>query len=377
MIYARFWGVAICCLPFYMRISSVVSPRYAKDALFLAVGLFSLVLFGLGKNMRAPVHYLAVAAIPIAFITVKDIGSWFSIYQLACFMMGAAVFYQMSTHFNRQSERIILNAVAVACILESGMVFLNTFGIDLREYYAALYGAYKHHISSGGWERLDGIVVSGSFDNPNLTASFLSIGVFSFFREKWLYLAPLPVFAMVLCGGVAGYFTIAAGLVGYLCRKQSPRRIRQIICLSVSIGILALYILPGTHEVFRDGGRFAVWLGTLQNLTIVEWFFGNGLGDWVSRAPAIIDGKSVIKFGQLHNEYISFLYSFGLVGVACAVFAFNEALERITRRNAALFAMGAAIAANSVVHFTFHIAATACVGLSVIALLSRREPHGA
>ena len=371
MTIAKYWGVALCCLPFYMRISSVASPRYAKDLLFIATGLFSLVIFGIGKNIKSPTQRLALILIPVAFFSLRNIGSSASIYQLLCFMVGAGVFIQLSGNFKKSDEVIILNAVGIAVIIESLMVILNGFGIDLREYYAALFGAVKHQVSSRGWVQSDGIVMAGSFDNPNLTTSFLAIGMASLWRDKWVYFVPLCLIAIILCGGVSSYFVILAAGVFYFARKLKSEYITGLVALS-AVGFVGLiYYLPSFNVLFSDGGRLAAWEWALANLDMPGWFFGKGLGYWTSTSPMFIINGATKHHDQLHNEYIEFLYAFGALGCAGVCFCIYESMDRARKCHPSIFAMGAAVAASCCVHFTFHIAATAAVGIVVAALLTR------
>jgi hypothetical protein len=239
----------------------------------------------------------------------------------------------------------------------------------LRDNYAALFGLYKNvPASNGGWQRMKYVYNAGAFDNVNISASFLSIGLMAFIRGKWIYFAPIILWAMILSGGVAGYFTVAAGLVFYLSRDK--KWLPGLFIASLALATVGVLVLPYVHDVFATGARVEVWAWALRQLDISEWFFGKGVGWWAVNSPRFIINGAKVRFVQLHNEYLEVLYSVGLVGIVAMLCVARKAMAGAKYSHPCFIALFGAVAANSFVHFTFHIAATACIGIIAVAVLA-------
>ena len=128
-------------------------------------------------------------------------------------------------------------------------------------------------------------------------------------------------------------------------------------------------------EVVR--GRFGIWWFGLK-----DWFLTNplfGPGPWAGRIPMLQAQQGYLPtkeiFMEAHNEYLQWLYEYGLLGFAIL----TGWLWRHRRMFTATGTVGCALlalAVNSGSFFTFHVASVALLGLVLVGLASSQDPGG-
>lgn len=228
-------------------------------------------------------------------------------------------------------------------------------------------------------------------------------------RERWLSYAAisLPLWlALVLSNSRGGFFSMLCLIlfVALLWRRVQPGQFRQArlvraalaVCLLVVLLVGSLWVggdpLMNRLEAVSDEvsnpaqegvHRIEVWRAT-WNLIEDHWLTGVGFGGYWAALPEYHQASGQLIPQEAHNDYLEFLASGGVIGLALAgwfVLFFVRCAWRgwlqaePAQRAARLGALAGlfAVAVHSFFDFGLHITANALIATALAVIVVRKE----
>lgn len=212
----------------------------------------------------------------------------------------------------------------------------------------------------------------GLMSNRAEMSALLAFCLPAFFRKGWAWLIPLVIGGFIntrVFGGAAAGF--AASMV-YLF-KFERKWIGYISVVGAILGGVAFFTLIEGSDLSRLKAWNLAW-----DLYKHNWIFGFGLGHW-----QIIFGDEAMRsyftapFAQAHNDLLQGVFEMGIGFAVLTVGYFVSIIRRINKRAILSLAAMAGIVVNSLVNFPFHIAITAMIAITWMAILENdlRKSH--
>lgn len=148
------------------------------------------------------------------------------------------------------------------------------------------------------------------------------------------------------------------------------------VLAAVLSGLVAtVFFLPWDSDLLDDHGRFEVWENVLTWKTgFMDILIGQGPGFMADMYNKTFTMPVNENFTIIHNEFIELYFTFGVVGVVCAVWVFQKAIRKIT--DPVLIGILAGLLGSSVTFFPFHISTLSCVAAVTYALAVRSQETG-
>lgn len=120
--------------------------------------------------------------------------------------------------------------------------------------------------------------------------------------------------ALVATKSSFGYAAGVAGVLVVLIDLVGRSRIAYTVIAGV-VGMYASYYFRWFEQMFQDNGRYATWEATITAWTTHQLWFGFGAGSFANLYhKAFQPWKDGGLFLQAHNDYIQWLFEFGVVG---------------------------------------------------------------
>lgn len=193
-----------------------------------------------------------------------------------------------------------------------------------------------------------GVPASATTGNQNYLAAFLAISGPAFIRPRWwVFLIPVSACLVVAQTSTAmAAFFIGCGirLIGWWS-----------IPISVSAGVYYFIMVDANPASLAE--RMSQWIDAIAKIS----------GSWTTilfgAGPAIH-----WNWSQLHSEYVSIYWYFGLVGVALVTCYIIRSFRNIRFIDKTVFAMFIAVLVDSIGNHVMHIALTAYLAIIVFAL---------
>lgn len=211
-----------------------------------------------------------------------------------------------------------------------------------------------------------GTVPTGLMANQNEVAALYAFCMPAFFRKKFLIGIPMILGGLILSRTSLGMVSAIVGAWVYLL-IISPK----IAYLSVIPG-LALCVL---YLVFVDMPtfmRFDVWKYAL-GMHKEHWIFGSGIGHWKLLFTKLAqNGKFREIWYTAHNEYIQGIFEMGILFVPICFGYIITTIQRAWKQRKIMaipLAAFAVILFNSAGHFSMHIATTALIAVTWMAII--------
>lgn len=201
----------------------------------------------------------------------------------------------------------------------------------------------------------------GFMANPNEASAMLAFCFPAFLRKRWIWFIPLIVCGFISCKSAGGPFAVASGLVvfGILSGHYA-------VSVAAVVGGCLFYVL--VHGPIGGEMRLLVVSEGLEKFKD-KWILGHGIGRW---KIIFMDNQVLpIRFDNAHNEYVQGIVEMG-VGFIGVLFAYLLNIARRFKNNQGLHRPIVAliiILVNSLVNFPFHIAPTAAMAVSWMAVL--------
>jgi len=292
------------------------------------------------------------------FLVCALASSMFPFYTRFSFMafhavLFAALWFTLLVLFiDRDQTSVLMDAMCIIAIFQVAYMCLQALGLDPLFKPAA-----------GMTER----PVTGLMANRNEVSALLAFCFPAFLRGRWKWGLLAILLGLCLARTAAGLVSAAAGWAFFQCLRG-----RLYSGLAAAAGGVLLYVL------LIDGfgtERLEVWRRGLL-LYKQHWLLGSGIGHWKAVAP-VIDGN---RWTYAHNEYLQGLFEMGipfavivfgyLCRVAVRTWRIFSAAGRDARPTNTMIAATAlvVVAANAGINFPFHVATTAMVAVTWMAL---------
>lgn len=209
----------------------------------------------------------------------------------------------------------------------------------------------------------------GLMCNPNEAAWLLAVCLPGFFRARWWTGAPLLMFALCVTGATAGAIAAGAAFLVWLWARDGGKDLAALTIAALCVFIL---FFDGTPRGFSD--RYDALLRAIEAFD-ARPLFGYGLGHYKA-----VFGHIPTELGRwtaLHNDPAQAVFEMGpIAGLLIIGYLFD--LARRFQRDAAVPASAvAAIVVVSVTGFPFHVATTALVCVTWLAIYEATLCEGA
>jgi hypothetical protein len=286
--------------------------------------------------------YLLLSAVSMLF-PVYGLRSYHSFQAV---LYGSLWFLILVKVLKADNVDLILDIICAIALLNVGMLILQRFNLDFM------------HVPAHGWH--DPPV--GLMCNQNFVSALLAISFPAFFRRVWVSIIPLVVLGLVLAKSLGGIFALGAGILVYTYLRG-----HYFLPTAIIIALLALAVTyVDSMRLFYPGNRWDAWVN-LWPYYKQHWVMGAGLGHWIEvfrHYPLL--GKEV--WTHAHNEYIQAIFEQGVLVIPIFT-GYIVNMIRKYHRKAILPCAGLVIVmVNSLVNFPMHIATTAMIAITWMAL---------
>jgi len=351
-----------------------ITRRHNRAALFaglfiVAVGVIRFPADDFRLEMQA---LFQVASVLLLCVILWNVNKWMSLFLLLClvsmfypfytrhsFLAFQDVFYAfvwftlLTLCLRRSHYHYILSGICLVALANVAFLILQYFNLD--PIFKAVNGSPE-----------DPVV--GLMGNRNFVSALLAFSFPAFLRPRWVWCIPALFLGLVLAKSTGGPLALAAGWMFY-----SVLRGRAIFpLLAVALGLLLFVAFVDKPNFF--GGRLEAWknaLGYYQQ----HWLMGCGLGHWKIVFKRIMLQGNRFWWTHAHNEIIQGLFEMG-VGFAIVLTGYIYDTARKYKREALVPATALIIIfINSLVNFPFHIATTAMLAVTWMALYDIEVAH--
>jgi len=357
--------------------ADIRDPRFSAYFRFetVVVVLFAVVLWQINRWWAAFLLLSFVSSI-YPFSTKVSTDAFFAV------LLGSFWFYVLSKYIKPDQIKYLLDAICVLALCNIVMLTCQYFGID------PIFKA-----KDGG----SGTPLVGFLSNKNEVSAFLAFCLPAFFRDKWVRLTPLVFLGLTVASSTGGTLAaVVATMVFWLLRDGRGAFIKnwwKTITLLVWFLLFLGYFdtipvdLFDTKQIIQMSvddkyqteitapvySRFEAWAKGLD-LYKQHWIFGSGIGHWkiVFKSINLHD----TWFKHAHNEFLQSVFEFGIFFVVmCSGYLFS--ITKKIRSSILLYnnkniiiptAAIVAICLNSLVNFPFHIAQTAILAVTWMAI---------
>jgi len=399
-LYSFFMGGVAMALPFIVRTSLInYEIVNGKNHFFVFVAFLSVILFGFTKRVATSVVLLVGAVVCHAYLNQMDYLQGSVIYQFICFCAGAMLLVQAISNFKPDDNRTIFNALAISALLQSGWVFgeefFELFFADYYNFFGGSYVTVNSHLATVSHVTAPSV---GVLSNSNYSGSLLAICSIALLRKRWIWTASIPIIALYILGATLPIVSLFFGIIIYSLVKADIKK--SIIIDSMAIvtaSLVILSIVNSDNGALGSSVRISAWTDTVNNLFIGkevvahastekdakktsvtvggQYLAGHGLGYFATMSRFFIKEQKSTKgkvWRQVHNEYLEFIYTFGLIGFVYIFIAFRS-IPFVDSLDPVLAAMLGVIVFNSAGHFLFHVAPTAFIAIMLIGLLYNQK----
>ncbi len=291
---------------------------------YLSMGLFVVFSMVENKILRAFVLWSVIRLL----FTLSDDG----ISAINYIFMGVLVYQVMVNKFKKYGLEKALNCVCVLALLQTAMMYMQSFG----------YWLFIMPIG-GGIDVFHNIIFKGSaacpgfMGNPNMAGAFLALCLPAFFRKKWCFIAPIIVWGLCSGNNLGGlipaiiiyfmyvYFMrrdkkvlILTGIIAPLLAWRTIKMIlsqnlSQLTALnSLSLADPSTLISTLGRKVF--GIRWLIWSDVWHNIIPHHPIIGIGLGTF-KKVYLNLAGIETKGGYQTHNDYLQVLVELGRIGL--------------------------------------------------------------
>ena len=301
MISSIYWGIAIFVLAFWVR-AEPGDSRYFKTIMFFYAAFGSMFLPKTRESIYISV-FTGIAFIWIFLFPMAHTGvAWKSIVVLASVLL----FSKLYTSKDSFDVDILKDLLALACIGQAIWIFINYLGFDP----AGWFGIMRRMAGGDSISRIN-MRVAGSLDNIMVSANFLALTFPFLIRRDWVLFIPCVLVVVVISESATGILGIGISIAAYLFYSKEYRALATYLIL----GAVAAFVLYDPRFM-SPGSRTQVWvesLGIWFKSGLSSQLFGFGPGIFKHFIRKLLSTKEV--FSHPHNEYISILFQFGIVGL--------------------------------------------------------------
>lgn len=351
-----FLGLTIALLPLYTRLAAVDFSRTAKDNLLVVIMGFLCVFMG-DKKREFPLIGWILSVLSLFFVVFNqsNVTSLYVIFHGLYICSGLFFLIRFYETFEHESLGLILDGMAFGALIQAVIVMTSAMGFDIYgESIGLLVGGKVNGPTFYPW----GSSV-GSLGNTNLLGSYLALTSFALLREKWIWLLPIPVWALVSSNSVMGVGSFGAGAFYYMNLKQNFISKKFLYVMAI-FGMVGLFLV-GVGGA--DSGRFEAWQNLFNVIDSRHLLVGMGPG-WYPSANFTLFGNWIV---QEHNEFLALFNIAGIVGIFGFAFILWKFLNRPDHNHIFSSILFAAFC-NCYGHFALHQSTVAIIIIIAVAV---------
>jgi len=371
-------GAVIALLPFYIEISFVPMERSGKDFVSIlimlllffvmpdkkrdapialkAFGFFALFLFVFNRPEVFPLisnEKTLTATLVNQINTISAINEIALINTQSIFILCAISFLVcLYERIDTSTLKHILDGISIGVILQASIAIIAWMGFDIYRFTVLTLNPISKFTQFGDQNSIGFKTFLG---NPNILASYLSIGVFSLFRKRWAYFIPLVLVGLILTKSSLG---VAVFVISFVLMMTWPE-VREVWGLVLAGIILAYFTFITIDPLSMSSGRFDLINSILSRFPFEKSLLGVGPG-WLAIQDIRIE-KVVIS--QAHNELLESFLIFGILGPVIYLWIVKKAL-RANRSPFTWILLASFI--NSLGHFNLHISVTVFIFITAL-----------
>jgi hypothetical protein len=265
-------------------------------------------------------------------------------------VFGAVWYLFLVYGLKRKYVNILLDAMCIIAICNVLYQIGQGFGYDF---------IYKAKGDVGDIVRTPGLM-----SNRNELSAVLAFCLPAFFRRGWAWLIPLMIVGFIntkVFGGVLAGLVVT---IVYLFKYERKWIGIAGVIAAVTGGVLFFTLVGGS-----DSSRLTAW--TLAwDLYRHNWVFGFGLGNWqeIFRSDAVMVYFTA-TFAQAHNDLVQGVFEMGIGFAVLTTGYFVSIIRRANKKAILSLAAITGIVVNSLVNFPFHVAITAMIAITWMAIL--------
>lgn len=345
----------------------------------------NLVLFGMiavlamsqNKQEHRKLDGVGVVALLLFLISrVWEPNSVAALYQNIMIFVGILFAWRLSVDSSKETEECILNAMAIGCLIQSGLCILDYFGFPL---YQRVIAAIFNLTEKEGIREELARETAGSLGGVARTGGYIALTSVGLIRRVAWPLMAVAIFAVWTTGstmamvgmlGIAGIY--AWGHIERTASSKWTWVLRGLPWVAMPAIFLGLVIKrPGFFRALQNE-RLENWDKIVKVLklhaTTEKVLFGHGAGWWTDVGkPA-----SGTAFYWEHNEPLSLFIAFGVGGLVLGMLfmvriGITEAKGNRMKFKAAIFAAFV----MSFGHFVMHQGTAAIVVLCSVGMFLR------
>lgn len=306
-----YWASVIVILPLYHAIYPFNMPsRDYKDGFYYLSCAVSLFLFQ--KKTVQGEHFTALKILSFCFVSLLYINWKFVTDNVAFFhifgiCLTLAIMFQFA-HYWKNSKKLICLGFSIALISQFSWVTANWLDIQPSN----LWGAMRKALQC--IDPLCPIPVTGSLENPMLTASYLSpILSFATVRLGLFAFVPFLISLFLLKSAIAwfSFFAVISYVVFLYIERYRKIKISWLgFVFPVVVAIITPF-LSHYWSFLSDSTRYKAWSSIILNVGFSA--YGKGAGWFFYKGREIVD--PILRFYQEHNEFLALYVAGGFLGV--------------------------------------------------------------
>lgn len=289
------------------------------------------------------------------FLVVVCLSSFFPQYDKATFLASHAIFYGIVWYYvvyKRGDVGSILNILCVIAMANVAMLCLQSIGID--PLYKAISG--------------DAVLKTGFMSNQNETSAVLALCFPAFLRGRWKLFIPIIFVGFFITGSFGGFIAVIIGSVYYFWNRINKGTL--VVGVAVVVGAFVF------TDTLWSMHRWHTWVKAGE-LYSRHFIFGAGIGHWkYVFSNIVINGYESTRMLQAHNEFIQGVFEMGIPFIVVLTGFLSSLALKIKRLDNIFKVAIIIILINCFVNFTLHIAVTAYIILTWIALIDRSYYNG-
>ena len=270
----------------------------------------------------------------------------------------------------------LLNAICVIAIINILFANLQNGGFD--PYKIVTFGLMD---SSTGHP-------TGLMANKNLLSALVAFSLPAFFRKRWAWFVPVVFFGLTIASSSGGAVAATVMTFGYFFLKDGRDALRKnffkLSVLTIWFCFFTFGIDPpatvemvkketiGTQQAITVSGgitqRTEAWKTGLSLYVHQRPFFGFGIGHWKLIFKDMAKPNTSVMV-QAHNEFVQGLFEMGIVFILILLGYFISIMRKYKKDAILAITAIGIIALNSLVNFPFHVATTAIIAVTWMAIL--------
>jgi len=252
-----------------------------------------------------------------------------------------------------KKERALLNVICIIALINVGFQMLQFFNIDP-----------VHKAIDGGHD-----LPTGLLSNINQTSALLAFCFPAFLRKQWKWGIFIVLLGLVLAKSTGGVVAVSIGVLFYgLVYFWGAWKKIIIISLILAGCFLIFLLLIDRPSCSNRLDKWIIGLKLLKNRVI----FGFGIGHW----GMLFAKLSNTNFYQAHNDLLQGLWEMGIGFIVILAGYLIDVIKRAKhsmKEHILPLTALVIILVNSMVNFPFHVATTAIIAVSWMAILQIRS----